>query len=86
MKWFDRHLVPYWRKAPRMFSVQAITLQTTAILAWSQLPSDLKEALPHWLLAVLALLILSAGVIGALIPQRKVTNVQPPKTPEPDSQ
>ncbi len=61
-----------------MFSVQAISAQTATILAWSQLPSDLKDHLPSWLPTVLAVLILAAGIFGALIPQPKVTNVPEP--------
>lgn len=72
------HLVPYARKWYRLRSVQIMSIQSSVILAWSQLPEDLRTAIPPWVLASLAIGLLALGVFGAITIQEKVhQNVDP---------
>jgi hypothetical protein len=65
------HLIPQWRRAWRMFSVQA----SAVIVAWVALPMDQQEALaglvgiaPEAVPGILAAL----AILGRLIDQPKV--------------
>lgn len=62
-------LIPNWKRAWRMFSVQAMTLAGSIQAAWALFPEDLKATLPtnlvHW--ASVALLV--AGIVGRMVDQ-----------------
>lgn len=65
-------LIPNWRRAWRMFSVQAMTLAAALQGTWAMLPEDLKAALPPTLVPVVSIALLLAGVVGRLVDQPKV--------------
>lgn len=69
------NLIPNWRKAWRMFSVQAQSLALACIPAWQAVPEDIRTAVPRWLPLVLLGVILVGGIVGRLIDQPK-TRVQ----------
>jgi hypothetical protein len=62
-------LISNWKDAWKLFSVQAMALTLALLGAWVALPSDLKDALPHWAIALIAGIILAAGIIGRLVKQ-----------------
>lgn len=69
-------LIPEWRKALRMFSVQAMGLAGAIQAAWVLLPPEMVASFPDgWVRAVtVALLVL--GVVGRLVEQPKVSGGQ----------
>lgn len=70
--WADAHLVPQWRKGWRFLSVQAAALNVAVLTAWASMSDDLKQALPAWLLPVLASGVLFIGAAGAFYNQKKL--------------
>lgn len=66
-------LVPYWRKAYRMLSVQAQALAISLIGFWQIMPEDLKKPLPPSLIYWVAMGILVLGIFGSLVKQNKVS-------------
>lgn len=68
-------LIPNWRKAWRMLSIQAQTAALAVIGAWQAVPDDMRTVVPPWAVLSLAMALLVAGIIGRLIDQ--------PKTREP---
>ena len=65
-------LIPNWRKAWRMLSVQIPALNAALLATWASLPDRFQDAYPvPWLMGtVLALIVM--GVVGRLIDQPKV--------------
>lgn len=63
-------LIPEWRSAWRMFSVQVLVLIGALTAFWQELPPEIVALLPaeirHWVITGLAL----AGLVGRLIDQR----------------
>lgn len=70
--WADVHLIPHWRHAYKFFSIQSAALQAAVLVGWAQMPDDLKQALPSWLLPLLAGFVLAVGVIGRMTKQPNV--------------
>lgn len=66
----DRYLVPHWRKGWHFISVRAALLQASVLIAWAQMPDDLKNALPGWLMPSIAGFVLFVGTAGAFINQK----------------
>lgn len=66
----DRYFVPHWRLVTHFFSVRALALQTAMLVAWAQMPDDLKNALPHWLLPAIGGFVLFVGTLGAMFNQK----------------
>lgn len=66
-------LIPQWRRAHRMFSVQAMVLASAIQGAWALMPDDLKAALPPQLVPIVSVALLLAGVAGRLVVQQKVS-------------
>lgn len=62
-------LIPNWRRAWRMFSVQAMTAATAILGAWQAFPPDLKDALPEAWVHGSAMALLVLGIVGRLIAQ-----------------
>lgn len=63
-------LIPEWRKAWRMFSVQALAVIAMLPLIWSELPPDLVAMIPPaWTPYILTALAV-AGIVGRLVDQR----------------
>jgi hypothetical protein len=65
-------LIPNWRKAWRMFSVQAQTIALALTGAWQAVPEDIRTAVPGWVPLTMLGLILVGGIVGRLIEQPKV--------------
>ena len=57
------------RHAWRWFSVQALAVQGAAAGAWLAVPDDLRAAVPSEWLAVGAVALTVAGIIGRLVDQ-----------------
>jgi len=64
-------LIPNWRQAWRMFSVQAQGLALSILGAWQVMPEDLKAHLPGGLVYWLAMGLMVLGIAGRLIDQPK---------------
>lgn len=62
-------LIPNYRKAWRMFSVQAQALALTVVGAWQAVPDDIRASVPDWGLWALLAVILGGGIVGRLIDQ-----------------
>ena len=65
-------LIPNWRKAWRMFSVQAQALAVAVIGAWQVIPDDIRAVVPSWASGGLLALLLALGIAGRLIDQPSV--------------
>lgn len=65
-------LIPEWKSALRMFSVQAMTLATALQGAWLAVPLDLQAKVPASLVHGMTIALLIAGVIGRLVKQSGV--------------
>lgn len=64
-------LIPEWRKAWRMYSVQALAAVAMLPLVWSELPVEIKALIPaEWNPYILAG-VAFAGMIGRLLDQRE---------------
>jgi len=65
-------LIDNWRKAWRMFSVQALALLAALPLVWTGLPEDVKAMVPlewrQWIMIAIAL----GGIAGRLVAQPAV--------------
>lgn len=62
-------LIAEWKRAYRLFSVQAMALSTAILGTWLVLPDDFKATLPHWIGNAAAIATLIAGVLGRLVQQ-----------------
>ena len=65
-------LIPQWKRAWRMFSVQAQALAVAVLGGWQALPDDLRATIPPWAVVTLATVLLLAGIVGRLIDQPQV--------------
>lgn len=65
-------LIPNWRRAWKMFSVQAQALALAILGAWQVMPEDLKAAIPPGAVFWCAMGLLVAGIIGRLVDQPAV--------------
>lgn len=73
-------LIPNWRRAWRMFSVQAQAMALTGIGGWQALPDDLRSTIPQALAIGIAMGLLALGIAGRLIdqPKTRVEESPPP--------
>jgi hypothetical protein len=65
------NLIPNWRRAWRMFSVQAQAAAIASIAGWQALPDDLRAMVPQSVAMGLAIALLVLGIVGRLIDQPK---------------
>jgi hypothetical protein len=65
-------LIPNWRNALRMFSVQANTANVAMLASWASLPARIQDAIPTGAVIALAITLLVLGTIGRLIAQPAV--------------
>ena len=63
------NLIPEWKKAHRMLSVQAMALATAIQGIWPTIPVDLKSTLPSNLVHWVSIALLVAGIFGRLVDQ-----------------
>lgn len=62
-------IIPEWRRAWRMFSVQALAVIAGLPLLWTQIPQEYKDAIPdEWKPHILTGIAV-AGLIGRLVKQ-----------------
>lgn len=66
-------LIPNWRRAWRMFSVQAQAIALAVIGAWQAVPDDIRASIPQWGLWAMLAAILAGGIAGRLIDQGETT-------------
>jgi hypothetical protein len=66
-------LIPEWRKAWRMLSVQAMTWAAVAQGVWLELPAEHKAELPPHLVHYVTIGLLVFGVYGRIVKQKKVS-------------
>jgi hypothetical protein len=66
-------LIPEWRKAWRMLSVQAMGVAMAAQGAWAMLPAELQSEVPGWAMKAFTAIILGLGIVGRLVKQPKVS-------------
>lgn len=66
------HLIPEWRKAWRMFSVQSMALSTALLATWAVLPDDMRASIPSDIVTTIAIIVLVLGMIGRVVDQPKV--------------
>lgn len=66
-------LIPEWRKAWRMFSVQAQAIGVALCATYVQMYDQLKEAFPPAWMAGLTAAIFAVGILGRVIKQEKVS-------------
>lgn len=64
-------LIPNWRRAWRMFSVQAQAGAVAILGAWQALPEKWQDMIPIWVVLLLACIVLVLGIVGRLIDQPK---------------
>lgn len=76
-------LIPEWRSAWRMFSVQAPAVAMAAIGGWQATPDDLRMLVPTWAAVSLLCVILVGGIFGRIIDQPSIPD--PTKKEESES-
>lgn len=64
-------LIPNWRRAWRMFSVQAMAAVAVLQTAWPQIPDDIKASWPPHLVHWVTVALVVAGVVGRVVAQPK---------------
>ena len=62
-------MIPQWRHAWRMFSVQAMALATAVQGAWVAMPPDLRSSLEVEWVQWTSIALLVAGIVGRLVDQ-----------------
>jgi hypothetical protein len=65
-------LIPNWRNAWRMFSMQALTVAATMQAVWLELPAEVKAELPQGLVHYLTLAALVVAAVGRVVKQSEV--------------
>lgn len=62
-------LIPQWKSALRMFSVQAQGLNLAGIAAWMALPDEMRDVVPPSVVLGIAMALLVLGIVGRLVAQ-----------------
>lgn len=62
-------MIPQWRHAWRMFSVQAMALATAVQGAWIAMPADMRASLEADWVQWTSIALLLAGIVGRLVDQ-----------------
>jgi len=73
-------LIPNWKKAWRMFSVQAQAIAMSILGTWVSIPDDWKAMFDQKLVFGLAMACLVFGIVGRVVVQ-PTTQADPPKEP-----
>ena len=77
-------LIPNWKRAHRMLSVQLTTLNAGVVGGWQMLPPEWKAAIPQSLMVKAAVVLFVLTIVSRLIDQGGVTDAKPDPTPEGD--
>lgn len=72
-------LIPNWRAAWRMFSVQAQAAAVAVLGAWQAVPDDMRAKVPDGVVIGLVAVLLVLGIVGRLVAQPSVTEGGQPK-------
>lgn len=67
------NLIPEWRKAWRMFSVQAQAIGVALCAGYVQMYDQLKETFPPAWMAGLTAVIFAVGIVGRVVKQEAVS-------------
>jgi len=59
--------------------MHALSAQTAALASYAMLPDDMRQAIPTWAVATVAIILFALGVVGRLIDQ------PPPGEGKPDA-
>lgn len=73
-------LVPNWKKAHRMLSVQLTALNGSIAYGWALVPDTLRTEVPHAVVVGVSIALFALPVIGRLIDQGGITD--PPMEPK----
>lgn len=65
-------LIPEWRKAGRMLSVQCMALGVAIQGAYTSLPTEMVAVIPPAIIHFTTLTLFALGIIGRLVKQKKV--------------
>jgi hypothetical protein len=76
-------LIPNWRKAFRMFSIQAMSAAILVQSVWGTLDSDMRASIPVWCVRALTVALLLLGIVGRLVDQPKVQHAPDAPAEEP---
>ena len=69
-------LIPNWRRAWRMFSVQAQAAAIAILGGWQALGPDLQAKVPSQIVYGLVVTLLVLGIVGRLVVQPKTKGPQ----------
>lgn len=75
-------LIPNWKRAHRMISVQLTTLNAGIVGGWQVLPPDWKAVIPQHLMVKAAIALFVLTIVSRLIDQGGITNANPDPTTE----
>ena len=67
-------LIPNWKRAYKMVSVQCQTVSIAVLGGWQALGDDLQAAIPLWVVFTVAITLLVIGTIGRLVQQKGVSD------------
>ena len=70
-------LIPNWKRAHRMISVQLTTLNAGVVGGWQVLPPDWKQVIPHDLMVKAAIGLFVLTIVSRLIDQGSITDAAP---------
>jgi hypothetical protein len=70
-------LIPNWRKAWRMLSMQAMAAAAILQTAWETNPDAIRAVLPSAWVPWVTVALLLFGMAGRVVQQRKVTGSEP---------
>jgi hypothetical protein len=65
-------LIPNWKKAYKMISVQAMTLALAIQGAWQTLPPAMLASINPTLVTTITLVLLGLGILGRVVTQPSV--------------
>lgn len=74
-------LIPNWRRAWRMASIQAQATALAVLGGWQALPDEMRAVVPAWAVLTLAMVLLVAGIVGRLIDQPETREPSQPGGP-----
>lgn len=62
-------MIPQWRRAWRMFSVQAMVASSAIQGTWMALPADMRTTIDVRVVSALTISMLVLGIVGRLVSQ-----------------
>jgi hypothetical protein len=58
-----------WRDAWKWASTRSMSLAAATVTAWASLPAEWRDAVPHWVFAVVVVFELVLGIVGRVVVQ-----------------